>query len=344
MATSLDTSAEDRVYEFINGFRASQVVALAAELRLPDLVSDGPKTALELAAVTGSHEPSLRRLLDALCALGIFTQDGDGHFRETPLSACLHSGRREYALARMLTREGYAAFADLSYSVQTGKPAYERLFGKSRWEHLADDADAAERFNAAMAAQAEIDARALAQACDLSDVSTLVDVGGGRAALMAAVLKAYPSIQGVVVDLPAGLAGAPAQLKSAGVEGRCRLVEGNFFESVPNNGDVYVLRWILHDWDDQRAGQIVAVVARAMRPDARLFIIERLRPARYEPAPYDLRTAMADLQMLVVLGGRERSEEEFAALLAPAGLRIVRKAPLPTGNWLLEAHFRKPPP
>jgi len=328
---------EDQVFELINGFRASQLVALAADLNLADLIAEGPKTAAVLARTIGTHEPSLERVLGGLCALGVFREDDNGRFHETPLSACLRSGRRAYALARMLPREGAAAFAQLAYSVRTGKPAYELVYGKPRFDHLAEDADASARFNAAMAVQAEIDAQALPDATDLSTVSTLVDVGGGRAALMATVLAANPRMQGVVVDLPAGLDGATVQLEAIGVADRCRLVEGSFFESVPAGGDAYVLRHILHDWDDQRAAEIVAVVARAMAPGARLLIIERLRPTRYQASPADLRIAMADLQMLVVLGGRERSEEEFGALLAPAGLKLTRKTPLPSGTWVLEA-------
>jgi hypothetical protein len=333
----VNAGAEERVYELINGFRASQVVALAAELGLPDLVADGPKTSTSLAVSTKSHEPSLRRVLGGLCALGVFTEDEAGRFHETALSACLRSGRRMHAMARMLPREGSAAFAQLSYSVTTGKPAYELVHGKPRFEHLADDPDASGRFNAAMAVQAEADARALHEAVDLSTVSTLVDVGGGRAALVAPVLAGNPRIRGIVFDLPAGLVGAGEHLQALGVADRCRLVEGSFFEEVPGGGDVYVLRHILHDWDDESAGRIVAVVARAMDPGARLVVIERLRPGRYQPNPGDLRVAMIDLQMLVVLGGRERTEDEFEALLAPVGLRLTRKTALPSGMWVLEA-------
>lgn len=335
-----DSSADDQVFALINGFRASQVVALAAELGLPALVSDGPKMVADLAAITGSHEPSLGRLLGGLCALGVLTEDDAGRFHATGLSARLVPGQRAYAQARMLQRESYLAFTRLSYSVQTGRPAFELVHGKSHWEHLAEDPDAAARFNDAMAAQATIDGKALGDATDLSRVQTLVDVGGGRAALMAAVLAVNPRMQGVVVDLPAGLHGASTQLEAAGVADRCRLVEGSFFDAVPAGADGYVLRNILHDWDDERAARIAAVVAQAMPPGARLFIIEQLRPSRYGTAPADLYHAMIDLQMLVVLGGRQRTEAEFAALLGPLGIELVRKAPLPVGTSLLEARKR----
>lgn len=332
-----DVAAENRVWELINGFRASQLVAFAADVGLPDLVADGPKTAASLADSTKTDEGAMRRVLGGLCALGVFNEDEAGRFHETPLSASLRSGLRANAMARMLPREGAAAFAKLAHSVTTGKPAYELAHGKPRWEHLADDPDASARFNVAMALQAEADARALGDVVDLSRVSTLVDVGGGRAALMAAVLTRYPQMRGIVFDRPAGLVGAREHLEASGVAHRGRLIEGSFFEGVPAGGDVYVLRWILHDWNDQQAAQIVANVARAMSPGARLLIIERLRPNRYQANHADLRIAMADLHMLVILGGRERTAEEFAGLLAPAGLALTRKNPLPSGLWVLEA-------
>ena len=332
-----DVAAENRVWELINGFRASQLVAFAAESGLPDLVADGPKTATSLAASTNSHEPSLRRVLGGLCALGIFSEDDSGRFHETPLSACLRSGRQANAIARMLPREGTAAFANLAYSVRTGKPAYELVHGKPRFEDLADDPDAASRFNTFMAVHAEADARALCDAVDLSRVSTLVDVGRGRAALTATVLQCHPQMRGIVLDLPAGLAGAQAYLEESGVVDRCRLVEGSFFEAVPAGADVYVLRWILHDWNDPQAAEILAVVARAMASGARLLIIERLRPGRYQATAADLRVAMSDLQMLVILGGRERTEGEFSNLLASAGLKLTSTTPLPSGLHVLEA-------
>ena len=154
---------------------------------------------------------------------------------------------------------------------------------------------------------------------------------------MAAVLRAQPKMRGVIVDLQPGLQGAPAQLEAAGVAGRCEMVVGNFFDSVPSGGDAYILRWILHDWNDQEAARIVAVCAEAMPPNGRLLVIERLMPERFRATPDDLRLVMAELHMMVVLGGRERTEAEFHNLFAAAGLNLVRKAPLPTGTWALES-------
>ena len=319
------------------GYRASQAVGLAVELAIPDRVADRAMTAGELAQATGSDEDSLARFLRGLCALGVLTEDEQGRFGPTPLSACLRSGQREHAMARMTLSEGYAAWAELGHSVLTGKPAYELVHGLPRWEHMAGSPVARERFNAAMAASAQVDGRALSDACDLSEISTLVDIGGGRAALMAAVLTAQPKMRGVIVDLKPGLEGAPAQLDAAGVAGRCELVVGNFFDSVPKDGDAYLLRWILHDWDDKHAAQIIKVCVEAMPPNGRLLVIERLMPDRFQATPDDLRLVMADLHMMVVLGGRERTEAEFRILFAAAGLELRRKARLPTGTWVLES-------
>lgn len=333
----MPTSAEDQVYQLLNGFRASQVVALAVELGLPDLVGEGSNTARALADATGSDVSSIQRLLHGLAALGVFEEDEEGRFHETPLSACLRSGQPGYALSRMMVQEGYLAWARFADSARTGRPVYEAVHGLPYFKHLAQKPDAATRFNAAMAAMAEVDGKALSGASNLADVGTIVDVGGGRAALMAAVLAANPAMQGVVFDLPSGLDGALAQLEAAGVAARCRLVEGSFFENVPAGGDAYVLRFILHDWDDRDARRILLASARAMRPKARLLVIERLVPARYRASVDHLRIAMVDLHMMVILGGRERTKEEFRTLLSAAGFRLVRTAPLPTGTWLLEA-------
>ncbi len=140
------------------------------------------------------------------------------------------------------------------------------------------------------------------------------------------------------MDLKAGLENTPTHLEAAGVAGRCEMVVGSFFDAVPVGGDAYVLRWILHDWDDEQAAGIIAACAQAMPPGARLLVIDRLMPKRIQATAGDVRVAMADLHMMVVLGGRERTEAEFRALLAAGGLRLMRKAPLPTGTWVLEAH------
>lgn len=332
----MEIAPGDQAFRLVTGFRTSQAVVLAIELGIPDRVADGPQKAADLARAVGVNEDSLRRLLRFLCALGVLREDGGDRFGPTELSACLRAGQREHEMARMVLGEGYAAWGELGYSVRSGKPAYEVVHGMPRWEHLAGNPDASRRFNAAMAASAEIDARALLAACDLAGVSTLTDVGGGRGALMAVVLAAHPEMRGVIVDLKPGLEGAHDHLEAAGVADRCELVVGNFFEAVPAGADVYLLRWILHDWNDEQAAQIVGVCARAMPPDGRLLVIDRLMPDRIQTTPADLRKVMADLHMMVILGGRERTEAEFRALFAGADLALMRMAPLPTGTSLLE--------
>lgn len=328
---------EDQVFRLIMGYRAARLVALAAELGIADQVADGPKTAGALAKTAGVHEASLERCLHGLCALGVFTQDEEGRFGPTPLSSRLMSGQWAYAQARVALEEGYSAWAQLAHTVRTGKPAYELVHGLPRWQHLATMPDASQRFNAAMAASARLDGQALLESCEFSGVSSAIDVGGGRGALMAAILTAHPEMRGIIFDLASGLEGAAAELGAAGVANRCRLVTGSFFDAVPAGGDLYILRWILHDWDDERALQVLRVCAQAMPSHARLFVIERLMPARFRPTGADLRLVMADLQMMVILGGRERTEAEFSHLLRAAGLRLTRKAPLTMGTWVLEA-------
>ncbi len=335
---SLELAPEDQVFRLITGYRAFQAVGVAVELGIPDRVVEQPRTAAELAHATGTHQDSLHRVLRALCTLGVLVEDEQARFGPTALTPFLTSGQPNHAMVRMLLGEGYLAWSELRYSIRTGNPAYERVHGLPIWEHLAGDPDKTERFNAAMAAFAEIDGKALADACDLSEVSSLVDVGGGQGGLMAAVLRAHPAMRGTILDLKPGLARTDAQLEAAGVAGRCELVVGSFFDTVPAGGDAYVLRWILHDWDDNDAARILAACTRAMPPHARLLAIDRLMPERFQPTTADLRLTMADLHMMVVLGGRERTEAEFRALFANAGLKVRRTAPLPTGNSVLEAY------
>ncbi|MDQ6882815.1 MAG: acetylserotonin O-methyltransferase [Candidatus Dormibacteraeota bacterium] len=330
-------SPEDQVFRLIIGYRAARLVALAAELGIADQLADGPKTAAALAETVGVHTGSLERCLHGLCALGVFTQDEEGRFGLTPLSSCLMSGQWAHAQARMALEEGYSSWAELAHTVRTGKPAYELVHGLPRWQHLATMPDASERFNAAMAASARLDGQALLKSCEFSGVSSVVDVGGGRGALMAAILTAHPDMYGTILDLASGLEGAAAELDAAGVANRCRLVTGSFFDNVPAGGDRYILRWVLHDWDDERALQVLRVCAQAMPSHARLFVIERLMPERFKPTAADLRLVMADLHMMVILGGRERTEAEFRHLLHAAGLRLTRRAPLAMGTWVLEA-------
>jgi hypothetical protein len=312
----------------VSGFRVYQMVVAACRLQLPDLVAEGPKTADELAASTETHGPSLRRMLRGLAAWSFIEEKPDGRFGATPLSDTFRSdkpGLRNMAI--MLSKEEYQAWGDLLHTVQTGKPAFEHVFGKNRWEKLGEDPQAAAEFNAAMVELSSRVAQSFASAYDLGAARTVVDVGGGNGALLIAVLRANPEVRGILFDLAQGLSGADEKLAAAGVADRVTLHEGSFFEAVPSGGDVYLLKSIVHDWDDERALAILQACRRAMDAEARLVILERELAGRIEDPSEALPSVMSDLNMMVVLGGMERTPDEYRELLARAGLRVTRLVP-----------------
>jgi hypothetical protein len=313
----------------VNGFRAFQLMVVACRLELPDLLAAGPKTADELAASTGMHAPSLRRLLRGLEVWGVLVEIPDGRFASTPLSDQFRSDKPGLRnLTIMLSEEGYQAWGDLMYSVGTGKPAYEHLYGKSHFDRLGESPELSNHFNAAMVEASTRVAAAFTAAFDFTGVRTVVDVGGGNGAVLIAILQANPGLRGVLFDLAQGLAGADEKLAAAGVAERASLQEGSFFESVPSGADLYMLKWIVHDWDDERALAILQTCRSAMNPNARLVLLERKLPDRIENPEEAFGAVMGDLNMMVVLGGKERTTNEYRDLLAEAGLRLTREIPI----------------
>lgn len=322
----------------LSGFRVFQMVVAACRLRLPDLVGAGPKTADELAASTETHGPSLRRMLRGLAAWNFFDEQPDGRFAATPVSDTFRSdkpGLRNMTL--MQSEEAYQVWSELMYTLRTGKPAFEHVFGKNRWDQLADDPEAALRFNAAMVELSSRVAQSFVDAYDFGGARTVVDIGGGNGALLIAILRSHVEMRGILFDLAQGLAGAEQKLAAAGVADRVTLQEGSFFEAVPSGGDVYLLKSIVHDWDDERALAILQTCRRAMNGEARLVILERELAGRIEDPSEALSSVMSDLNMMVVLGGGERTPDEYGQLLDRSGLRMTRLVPTESEFAAIEA-------
>jgi len=320
MASSLPPYEASRL---VNGFRIFQMLAAACELKIPDLVAAGPQGPAELAAATGAHQGALHRLLRGLAAWGVVDETSPGRFAGTPLSEAFRSDRpglRDMTL--MFSGDVYQAWGHLRHTLLTGEPAYPNVFGKTHFEALGEDTQAGAKFNAAMVESTSRVASAFVAAFDFTGVRTVVDVGSGSGALLAAVLSAHKEIRGVLFDLPQGLRGAAEKMAAAGVAGRASLVEGDFFESVPPGGDLYLLKWIVHDWDDERAVELLKACRRAMAPGARLVLLERHLAETADGSPEAFDATMADLQMMVVLGGRERTNSEYAELLARSGFNV----------------------
>ncbi len=253
----------------LQGFRVSQAIHVFAVLGVADLLKDGARESDDLAARVGAHPPTLYRLLRALASIGVLREEPGRRFALTPLGDCLRSDAPE-PVGPMAVFLGQAtvwqAWSGLLHSVRTGENAFRHVHGVSLWEHNSRDSEAGAIFDAAMTSGSRRHAGAVLAAYDFGRFATIVDVAGGRGALLAAILNAHPAAHGVLFDQPHVVAHAGPVLEAAGVRDRCRIVEGSFFDAVPDGGDAYVLKWILHDWEDERALAILRACRQAMGP------------------------------------------------------------------------------
>jgi hypothetical protein len=306
-------SAELR--RLINGFQVSQAIHVAAELGIADLLAGGPRSSDDLAAAAGADPGALYRLLRALAAVGVLHEEDGRRFSLTELGDGLRSDAEAPVggWAAFIGRPSYwQAWGALLHAVRTGENAFKHVNGTDPWTFRAAHPDEAAAFDRAMADLTRRSHASVMAAYDFSRFGTIVDVGGGNGAFLASVLAEHPDQRGILLDLPHAVAGAPDI-------DRLEAVAGDFFESVPEGGDAYVLRAVLHDWEDDEAAAILATCRRAMGPGARLVIIERdLGPSNSLPE-----TKLSDLNMLVAPGGRERSIAEYGDLLARVGLALA---------------------
>jgi hypothetical protein len=319
--------------QLLVGNQVQQAIHVAARLGLPDLLRDGPRPSAELARAAGADPGALRRLLRALASFGVFAEDGDGRFGLTPLASLLRDGVPDSMRAFALWSGGvsYQAFGGLEYSVRTGSPAFEHIYGEDFYAYLARDRDAGALFDELMAWNTAPVAGTVA-AYDLAGVRTLVDVGGGCGELIAAVLRAHPALRGVLVDRPAVIERARGVLGAAGVADRCATVCGDILEAVPAGGDAYLLKNVVHGLDDDRAARLLANCRRAMAAAGRLLLVEFVMPPGNDPFPGKL----MDLLMLVGCRGRERTEDEFHALFGAGGFRLTNNVTTKFGYSVIE--------
>ena len=315
------------------GFAAAQSLSVAAELGLADLLAAGPQTVEALASATGTEPSALRRLMRLLAAEGIFAEEASGTFAQTPLSDALRadaSGSPRDFL-RMIGREPFLAWGRLLDAVRTGRPSFELVFGAPRFDWLAQNPEAAALFQAAMVALGGDVIEPIATAYEFGDLGVVVDVGGGHGRLLSAILARHPGVEGILFDLPDGIAAAEAGL--GGPLPRCKLVAGDFFESVPEGADAYLMKKVL-----------ARLVRRRRRPHPRQ-LPPRDGAGRPRPGCRDLvppgnapdPIKVMDVNMLVVTGGRERTADEFAALFARAGLAAGRVVPTGSRISIIEA-------
>lgn len=297
-----------------------QAIYVAAKFALADLVAGGPKSTNELADATHTHGPSMGRFLRALTSLGIFAEDTMGRYRQTALSDTLRSDHPESIrpFAMMLGAHFVRKpTAMLEETVRTGQPSFERLYGAPFFDYLAEYSDDAAVFNAAMSSSPGYLA-AIVGAYDFSKHERIVDVGGGHGLLLAGILSANPRLYGVLHDLPAVVAGASA-LRQEPISQRCEIIGGDFFRGVPAGADAYILKGIIHDWNDEAALNILKNCRRAIHPDGTLLLVEQLLTPSTDPT-----VTMMDMLMMVLTSGRERTESEFRSLLQDAGFSMVQ--------------------
>jgi len=326
-------SASLAMLGLITSYRVTQAIHVAAKLGIADLLKDGPRRCDDLAAATAAHAPSLYRLLRALAGVGVFEEIARGTFRLTrlgePLRSDVHGSMRAWAI--MVGGEHHwQPWGHLDHSVQTGRPAFNHVFGMGPFEYYAKEPEAGQIFQEALRGFTQIvDSRIIA-ACELSGVERLIDVGGGQGALLRAIMKAHPRLSGVLFDTLQVIArAAPPEDGHRGPA----LASGDFFESVPEGGDAYLLKHILHDWDDERAITILGNCHRAMAPGGRILVVEMVIPEGND-AFYG---KLLDLEMLVGYSGRERTAEEYRELLDAAGLRLTRITATPALVSVIEA-------
>ena len=313
------------VLQVISGFWSARAVYAAAKLGIADLIQDGPKTAEELAVRTGTHAPSLYRLLRALASIGWLIEDDNARFGPTLITAGIQSGApgslRNLAITE-LGQEHYPAWEDLLFSLETGEIAFDHVFGMPNWQYWAGHPEHAQIFNQAMSEVTAIMEPAVLDAYDFSGFSKIVDIGGGRGTLIASILRENPKARGVVLDLPHVIELGRHHVQDHALSHRCDLVAGDFFEHVPEGGDAYILKWVLHDWNDERSISLLKNCRRAMLPAAKLCVIEAVIPSGNEPFLHKF----MDLNMLVMTGGRERTESEYRTLFEAAGFHLNRIA------------------
>ena len=334
-----ETAAQKlRLTQLIGGYQVSAVIGAVARLGVADALAEAPATGAELATRLGAHELSLSRLLQATLDTGLFALGDDGRYSLTPLGDLLRSdvpgSLRRYAV---VSTEAWRwnAYGQLTHAAKTGEPGFIAAFGLPLWDYLASHPEAAASFEESLARIGAARDQAVVRAVDFSRFERVVDVGGGRGGLLSGLLAVQPNLRGVLFDLPSVVEPARQIVAQADYADRLEVVAGDFRETVPANGDCYILSWILHDWDDHVAEQVVRRCRQAMQAGAHLLVVEMVVPEAGQPGADVFRRMVrqTDLEMLAVVGGRERTKAEFEGLLGAAGFAIESVVPLTGMPW-----------
>lgn len=330
------TQAPAQMLQIVTNFWTTRAVYVIAKLGVADLLKSGPKSAQELAESTGTHAPSLYRLLRALATTGMLASQKDGRFGLTPLSELLVTdaqGSMRWFVVSELGQEHYPAWGNLMHSIQTGEIAFDNHFGVDIWKYFQQNPDDAAVFYDSMSVMTAVVNEQITARYDFSRFNKIVDIGGGHGGLITSILRANPQAFGVLFDAQQVISGARHTIEVAGLADRCAAMAGDFFKSVPAGGDLYIMKWIIHDWDDERAIRILRNIRTQIPQDGRVIIVDSVVPEGDEP---DF-SKFFDLNMLVMTGGKERTAREFDQLLAAAGFRFLRVIPTETPTSMVEA-------
>lgn len=326
----------DLIVRLAFGSMAAQTLRAAVRLRVVELVGAMPRRAAEVAAEAGAEPQPMTRLLRALTGLGLLKEHTPGTFSVTPAGALLDPGSPDSltSFVRMFTEPAIIrAWEHLDGSVRTGEIAFDTVFGTDFFSHLAQHPELSAEFNAAMSQAVSETAAALPYAFDFGRFTTVTDVGGGDGTLLAGVLAAHPGLTGAVLDTAEGLAEASKTMEQHGLTGRCSLVAGDFFRSVPEGSDLYLMKSVLHDWTDDQAVTILSHCREVLPPGGLVLIVEPVLPEVVDThAEADVSdggvTYLSDLNMLVNVGGRERTRKDFEEVCHRAGLSLTSVTPL----------------
>jgi hypothetical protein len=321
--------------ELIAGFRVSMMVGVVAELGIPDILHRGPKSAEDLARETKTHGPSLYRVLRTLASFGVFGEDESHRFRQTAVSELLRTdapgSQRE--LARSVVREmSWRSNGQMLQVVRTGKTGMQLAFGMELWDYLSKHPADEQAFNYRMSSNTKRESAEIVKAYDFANAASLVDLGGGEGVLLAEILNTNPTARAALFEQASVIEAAKRSL-DAEVARRIEFVTGDFFKAVPEGRDIYILKNIIHDWDDDQSVAVLSVCRKAMKRDSKILLVEGVVPAGNVRSP----TKIMDINMLVMTGGRERTEAEHQAILTKAGLRLSRVIPVTPSTSIVEA-------
>ena len=324
--------------QLTSGYMISSALYPVTKLGIAELLSDGPQPVSKLAADSGSHEHSLYRVLRALSNVGIFAEVSPRTFGLTPAASLLRcdvAGSRRDLVLWMTNEFHMKVWGQMMHSVLTGQPAIEKVYGKACFDVFPDLPETNVEFNNAMTNISAMTIPAVIDAYDFSGIGTIVDVAGGHGLLVSQILKHYPDIQGILFDMPHVIEGAKPRIQRLGLSSRLQTVSGDFFQSVPTGGDMYVMQHIIHDWEDAKAIAILKNTRRALegKKNGKLILLESLVASDGMP---DF-TKWLDLEMLMMPGGRERTGDEYRKLLEHSGFKLTRTIPLRAMVSIIEA-------